>query len=276
MRINHNISSINAARALKDRQTEMTKTMQKLASGMRINNGSDDPSGLAVSERLRTQINGLRQAERNTEDGLSLVQTADGYLGQVTNLMQRIRVLSVQAANGIYSSADRVLMQVEVSQLISEVDRLASQAEFNRFKLLMGDFARNSKVNSMWFHLGPNAYQRERAFIQTMTSRALGIQGASLTSVVLANDTIGLTDAALEKLMKQRADLGAYSNRLEVTARGLMSAYENVQASESRIRDADMAQELVELTRSQILESAASSMLTQANLRGRAALRLLE
>jgi flagellin len=140
----------------------------------------------------------------------------------------------------------------------------------------MGDFARNSKVNSMWFHLGPNAYQRERAFIQTMTSRALGIQGASLTSVVLANDTIGLTDAALEKLMKQRADLGAYSNRLEVTARGLMSAYENVQASESRIRDADMAQELVELTRSQILESAASSMLTQANLRGRAALRLLE
>ena len=180
MRINNNISSINAARALKDRQTEMTKTMQKLASGMRINNGSDDPSGLAVSERLRTQINGLRQAERNTEDGLSLVQTADGYLGQVTNLMQRIRVLSVQAANGIYSSADRVLMQVEVSQLISEVDRLASQAEFNRFKLLMGDFARNSKVNSMWFHLGPNAYQRERAFIQTMTSRALGIQGASL------------------------------------------------------------------------------------------------
>ena len=141
MRINNNISSINAARALKDRQTEMTKTMQKLASGMRINNGSDDPSGLAVSERLRTQINGLRQAERNTEDGLSLVQTADGYLGQVTNLMQRIRVLSVQAANGIYSSTDRVLMQVEVSQLISEVDRLASQAEFNRFKLLMGDFA---------------------------------------------------------------------------------------------------------------------------------------
>lgn len=276
MRINHNISAINANRTLKFRGWELDKSMAKLSSGERITRSGDDPSGLAVSEKMRTQINGLRQAERNTEDGLSFIQTADGYLAQTADVMQRVRTLSIQAANGIYSEKDRQLMQVEVSQLIDELDRVASQAEFNRFKLFLGDYARSSKLGSMWFHMGPNQYQRERAYVQTMTAQALGLGDVSLTSVARANDTIGLIDSALERLMKQRADLGAYANRLETTAKGLMSAYENVTAAESRIRDADMAEEMVGFTRNQILESAATSMLAQANMRGTAALRLLE
>lgn len=276
MKINHNMSAINAARTLKFKSWDIESSIAKLSSGERITKAGDDPSGLAVSEKMRTQVRGLRQAERNTEDGLSFIQTADGYLDQVANVMQRVRVLSVQAANGIYSREDRMLMQVEVSQLVDEVNRVASQAEFNRFKLLLGDFARNSKVGSMWFHMGPNAHQRERAYVQTMTSSALGIAGVSLTSAARANDTIGMIDAALETLLKQRADLGGYANRLETAAKGLMSAYENVTAAESRIRDADMAEEMVELTRNQILESASVSMLAQANMRGQSALRLLE
>lgn len=276
MIINHNMSSINAHRVLKFREWDVDKSMAKLASGERITSAADDPSGLAVSEKLRTQVQGLRQAERNTEDGLSFIQTADGYLDQVSNILQRIRVLSVQAANGIYSNDDRILMQVEISQLVDEVDRISSQAEFNRFKLLQGDYARQSKVGSMWFHMGPNMHQRERAYIQTMTSIALGVKAASLTSAAKANQTIGMADQALEIMAKQRADLGAYANRLETSAKGLMSAYENVQASESRIRDADMAEEMVEYTKNQILAQASIAMLAQANSRGSAALRLLE
>ncbi|RME92535.1 MAG: flagellin [Candidatus Hydrogenedentota bacterium] len=275
MIINHNMSSVNANRTLKFRTWEIDKTMAKLASGERITKASDDASGLAVSEKMRTQVHGLRQAERNTEDGLSFIQTADGYLDQMANLLQRIRVLAVQSANGIYSNEDRVLMQVEVSQLVDEVDRISSQAEFNRFKLFLGDYARNSKKASMWFHMGPNMNQRVRAYVATMTTAALGIQGVSLTSIKGSNDTIGLVDTALEKLLKLRADLGASANRLEISAKGLMSAYENVMAAESRIRDADMAEEMVEYTRNQILEQAAVSMLAQSNLRGQQALRLI-
>jgi flagellin len=276
MIINHNMSSINASRVLKFRTWELDKGMAKLASGERITRSSDDASGLAVSEKMRTQVYGLRQAERNTEDGLSFIQTADGYLDQVANVLQRIRLLSLQSANGIYAAEDRQLMQVEVSQLIDEVDRIASQAEFNRFRLFLGDYSPGSKRASMWFHMGPNANQRERAYIMTMTAKALKINGVSLSTVGRSNEAIGLVDEALMGLMKQRADLGAYANRLEITAKGLMSAYENTQAAESRIRDADMAEEMVSYTRSQILESAAVSMLAQANVRGQQALRLLQ
>ena len=275
MIINHNLSSITANRVLKFKSWDLDVTMAKLSSGERINRASDDASGLAVSEKMRTQIHGLRQAERNTEDGLSFIQTADGFLDQVANSLQRIRLLAVQSANGIYASSDRVLMQVEVSQLVDEVDRVASQAEFNRFKLLLGDYARGSKVGSMWFHMGPNQHQRERSYIRTMTAKALKVNGISLTNVAASNDAIGRVDEALQQLMKQRADLGAYSNRLEVSAKGLMSAYENIQAAESRIRDADIAEEMVNYTRDKILQSAAVSMLAQANLRGQDALRLI-
>lgn len=278
MIINHNISAINANRSLKFKQWDVDKDMARLSSGMRINKAGDDASGLAVSEKMRTQVQGLRQAERNTEDGMSFIQTADGYLDQSANILQRIRVLSVQSANGIYTTEDRQMIQVEVSQLVDEIDRIASQAEFNRFKLFLGDFASGSRKASMWIHMGPNMHQRERLFIGTMTANALNVKknGRTLTvsSVGQANDAIGLIDGALHTLMKQRANLGAYYNRLETSAKGLMSAYENVQASESRIRDADMAEEMVSYTTNQILSQSGTAMVAQANMRPQMALRL--
>jgi flagellin len=281
MIINHNMSAINANRALKFQHWEANKSMEKLASGERINRAGDDASGLAVSEKMRTQIQGLRQAERNTEDGMSFVQTAEGYLNQSASIIQRIRVLSIQAANGIYSPEDRQLIQVEVSALVDEVDRIASQAEFNKFKVLTGEFARVNAKASMWFHMGANMNQRERVYIGTMTAQAFkfrdvgGKVAVSLSTPDGANSAIGILDAALQKLGKQRADLGAYYNRMEMTAKGLMSAYENVQASESRIRDADMAETMVDFTRSSILVQTGTSMLAQANLQPQSVLRLL-
>ncbi|MBI3396334.1 MAG: flagellin [Spirochaetia bacterium] len=275
MIINHNMSAVNAHRSLKFSVWDVDRTMEKLSSGMRINRSGDDPSGLAVSEKMRTQIQGLRQAERNTEDGLSFVQTTEGYLAQSSDIVQRIRVLAVQSSNGIYSPQDRQLIQVEVSQLVREVDRVASQAEFNRFALLQGDFSRTSKGASMWFHMGPNANQRERVYIGTMTSGALSLTKVSVSTPALANDAIGKADSALTRIMKQRADLGAYANRMEHAAKGLMNAYENVQASESRIRDADMAEEIVHLTSRQILTQTGTAMLAQAGIRPQGILQLL-
>ncbi len=280
MIINHNMSAINANRVLKFNVWEVDKSMEKLSSGLRINRAGDDPSGLAVSEKMRTQIKGLRQAERNTEDGMSFIQTAEGYLQQTSDILQRIRVLAIQASNGIYSPSDRQLIQVEVSQLVDEIDRIASQAEFNRFDLLLGRFARTSRIGSMWFHLGPNANQRERAFIGTMTARALGFKDASgkiisISTPANANNTIEVVDKALQKIMKQRSDLGAYYNRLEHAAKGLMVAYENVQASESRIRDTDMAEEIVNLTTKQILTETSAAMLAHAGARPQTVLNLL-
>lgn len=281
MIINHNMSAINANRALKFKHWDVNRSMEQLSSGMRINRAGDDASGLAVSEKMRAQIQGLRQAERNTEDGMSLVQTAEGYLNQTAAILQRIRVLAVQSSNGIYTQLDRQLIQVEVSALIDEVDRIASQAEFNKFKLLLGDFARMNARASMWFHMGPNMHQRERIYIQTMTSMGLGLKErtgrflANLSTAELANRSIGIIDDALHKISKQRADLGAYYNRLEHAARGLMNAFENLQASESRIRDADMAETLVDLTKDQILVQSGTAMLAQANMKTRTILTLL-
>ncbi len=281
MIINNNMGAINANRTLKFTHWDVDKSMQKLSSGLRINKAGDDASGLAVSEKMRTQIQGLRQAERNTEDGMSFVQTAEGYLNQSAQIIQRIRVLSVQAANGIYSNEDRQLIQVEVSALVDEVDRIASQAEFNRFKVLTGEFSKVNPKASMWFHMGANANQRERIYIGTMTAHSFRLRDGtgkvvvSLSSPGGANNTIGLMDNALQRLSKQRADLGAYYNRLEMTAKGLMSAYENTQAAESRIRDADMAEEMVNFTRSTILVHTGTAMLAQANLQPQSILRLL-
>jgi len=280
MIINHNLSAINSHRVLKFQQWNVDKNMEKLSSGLRINRAGDDASGLAVSEKMRAQINGLRQAERNTEDGMSLIQTAEGYLQEIADILQRIRVLAVQSSNGIYTAEDRQMIQVEVSQLIDEVDRIASQAEFNKMNLFQGDFARGSRISSMWFHIGPNQHQRERVYIQTMTSQALNLKrydGSLLTlsTAEFANDAIGVLDAALYRVNKQRADLGAYYNRLEHAAKGLMIAYENTQASESRIRDVDMAEESVSFTKNQILVQSGTAMLAQANIRPQSVLQLL-
>lgn len=282
MIINHNMSAINANRALKFTSVDVEKSMEKLSSGQRINKAGDDASGLAVSEKMRTQIQGLRQAERNTEDGMSFVQTAEGYLDQTAQTIQRMRVLAVQSANGIYSNEDRQLIQVEVSALIDEVDRTASQAEFNRFKVLTGEFSRVNPKASMWFHLGANTNQRKRVYIGTMTAQAFNMKDGtgkiamSLSTPGGANAAIGVLDMALQKLSKQRADLGAYYNRLDMTSRGLMTAYENIQAAESRIRDADMAEEMVGFTKNQVLTQTGTAMLSQANMHSQSVLRLLQ
>jgi flagellin len=282
MIINHNMSAINANRALKFTHWNVDKSMANLSSGERINKAGDDASGLAVSEKMRTQIQGLRQAERNTEDGMSFIQTAEGYLHQTATIIQRMRVLSVQAANGIYTAKDRQLIQVEISALVDEIDRTASQAEFNRFKVLTGDFSRINPRASMWFHLGPNSNQRKRVYIGTMTAQSFAMKdGAGRVTITLstpggANNAIGILDTALQRLSKQRADLGAYYNRLDMTAKGLMVAYENVQAAESRIRDADMAEEMVNFTKDMVLVQSGTSMLAQANTKTQSVLRLLQ
>ncbi len=278
MIINHNISAIFSHRTLKFHDMDLSKDIEKLSSGMRINRAGDDAAGLAVSEKMRTQVRGLRQAVRNTEDGISFIQTTEGYLQETQNMIQRIRVLAVQAANGIYTEEDRQQIQVEVSQLIDEIDRIASQAEFNKMKMLTGAFARLNPTASMWFHMGANMHQRERVF---MTTAALGLRNPTVLTFISistpdkANSVIGLADDALRRISKQRADLGAYQNRLEHAAKGLMNAYENIQAAESRIRDTDMAEQMSSFTRYQILVQAATAMVAQSNMKTQTVLQLL-
>ncbi|MDH5654941.1 MAG: flagellin [Spirochaetia bacterium] len=282
MIINHNMSAIFAHRVEKFHDWDLTKGIEKLSSGMRINRAGDDAAGLAVSETMRTQIQGLRRAEQNTEDGISFAQTTEGYLSELANIVQRIRVLAIQSSNGIYSSLDRQLIQVEISALVDEIDRISSQAEFNRMKLLTGAFTRFNPTASMWFHMGPNQHQRERIYVNTMTSSSLGLRNPmtltfiSISSPTKANSTIGLADEALRRITKQRADLGAYQNRLEYAARGLFNAYENTQAAESRIRDTDMAEEMIKFTKYQILTQSSMAMLAQANGKSQMIMRLLQ
>lgn len=286
MIINNNISAINSQRTLKFKNWDLGKDMRELSSGLRINRAGDDASGLAVSEKMRSQIRGLRQAERNTEDGVSFIQTTEGYLQESQDILQRIRELAVQAANGIYTDEDRMLIQVEVSQLVDEVNRIASHAQFNTLNMLTGRFSNPNEggnpVSSMWFHIGANMDERRRVYIGTMTAAALGIQNLqdgtaiSISSVDKANTTIGLVDEALTKVSKQRSNLGAYQNRLELTAKGLMIAYENTIASESRIRDTDMAESSVQLAKDSILQQSNLAMLAQANTMGQGILRLIQ
>ncbi len=284
MIINHNLSAINASRTLKFTAWDLNKNLEKLSSGMRINRASDDASGLAVSEKMRSQIRGLRQAERNAEDGISFIQTTEGYLQETTDVLQRIRELSIQAANGVYTTEDRMQIQAEVSQLSDEIDRVASQGQFNKMNILTGRFSNTSigglPTASMWFHIGANQDQRVQAYIGTMTAFGLGMRTSSgtnfsISSIDGANSMITKIDAALLKVSKQRADLGAYQNRLEFTAKGLMIGYENLQASESRIRDSDMAEEMVGFTKNQILMQSGTSMLAQANMLPQTILKLL-
>jgi flagellin len=285
MIINHNLSAIFANNQLHQNDIAMTKRMEKLSSGMRIVRAGDDASGLAVSEKLRSQIRGLNQAEKNAENGISFIQVAEGYLQEGQDVLQRIRELAVQAANGIYSDEDRMQIQVEVSQLIDEIDRIASHAQFNGMNMLTGRFARetgeNTITNSMWFHIGANMDQRERVYIGTMTSYALNVKEVGSDDILSletpdgANRAIGSVDVALTKISKQRADLGAYQNRLEYAAKGLSVGAENMQASESRIRDANMALEMVEYTKDAILVQSATAMLAHANTKNQAMLQLL-
>ena len=280
MIINHNISSLNANRLLGIKSLEVDKSMAKLSSGMRINTAGDDASGLAVSEKMRTQIAGLNMASKNAVDAISFIQTTEGFLNETQQLIRRIRELAIQSSNGIYTSEDRMQIQVEVSQLVAEVDRVASHAQFNGLNMLTGRFARGGAEGgqpaaSMWFHIGANANQRIQAFVGTMTNAGLGISDVSISTVNSANQSIGKLDEALQKVSRQRADLGAYQNRLELLIDGVNIAAENVQAAESRIRDTNMAKQISEYARDQILTQASISMLAQANTKSQAVLRLL-
>jgi flagellin len=290
MIINHNMSALFANRVLKFNNITVDKDMEKLSSGMRINRAGDDASGLAVSEKMRSQIRGLRRAEQNAEDGVSLIQTTEGFLQETQDILQRVRELAVQSSNGIYTPEDRMQIQVEVSQLVDEVNRIASHAQFNGQNLMTGRFARelgeNTVTASMWFHIGANMDQRERAFIGTMTAQGLGLQGLngtpaaatfiSLSTPDQSNRAIGLLDSALLKVNKQRADLGAYQNRLEYAMQGLSIGAENLQASESRIRDTDMAEQMVSYVKNQILVQSATAMLAQANTKPQSVLQLMQ
>ena len=285
MVINHNMSAMFANRQLGVTGLGLNKDMEKLSSGERINRAGDDASGLAVSEKMRSQIRGLNQASQNAENGISFIQTTEGYLQETTDIMQRIRELAVQSSNGIYSDEDRMQIQVEVSQLVAEVDRIASSAQFNGMNMLTGRFAQpmgeNVVTGSMWFHIGANMDQRTQVFIGTMSATALGIRSIgteekiSLQTPEDANRAIGTLDEAIKKINKQRADLGAYQNRLELTVKGLDVSAENLQASESRIRDTDMASQMVEFTKNSILQQAGTAMLAQANSQSQNVLSLL-
>ena len=286
MVINHNMSAMYSNRTLGVTNGSLTKDMEKLSSGEKINRAGDDASGLAVSEKMRSQIRGLNQASRNAANGISFIQTTEGYLQETTDIIQRIRELAVQSSNGIYSDEDRMQIQVEVSALVAEVDRIASQAQFNGMNMLTGRFAKptgeNTPTASMWLHIGANMDQRTQVYIGTMTASALGIREIGTEDVMTiatpdeANRAIGTLDEAIKKINKQRADLGAYHNRLDYAVKGLDVAAENTQASESRIRDTDMAAQMVEFTKNSVLTQAGTAMLAQANSQSQSVLSLLQ
>lgn len=286
MIINHNLSAMFSSRALGETSGSNQKNIEKLSSGMRINRAGDDASGLAVSEKMRSQVRGLNQASTNAQNGISFIQATEGYLQESQDILQRMRELAVQASNGIYSSEDRMQIQVEVSQLVAEIDRIASAAQFNGMNMLTGRFAKetgeNTVTGSMWFHIGANMDQRTRVYIGTMTSKALGVMNVGDEKIMTladpdnSNRAIGTLDEALKKVSKQRADLGAYQNRLEYAVKGLNVGSENLQAAESRIRDTDMAKEMVDFTKNQILTQAGTAMLAQANQGTQSVLSLLK
>ena len=286
MIINHNPSAMFASRNFALTQAFLRTNMERLSSGMRINRARDDATGLAVSERMRAQIRGLNMAARNVQNGVSFIQTTEGFLQGTQNVLHRLRELAVQSANGIFTSQDRIFIQVEVSQLVAEIDRIANHAQFNGMNLLTGRFSRPAgqtmPTASMWFHLGANMDQRMQVFIGDMTAAALGIRDPgddsfiSLADPESANRAIGALDMALTLVSAERANLGAFQNRMEFAIRSIEIGAENLQAAESRIRDTNMASEMVSYTRNMILSQAGIAMLSQANLRGQMVTQLLQ
>lgn len=271
MIINHNLSAMYASRQLNLANDAVQIDAAKLSSGERITKASDDASGLSISEKMRAQIRGLNRASKNIQDASSLVQTTDGYLSELTDVVQRIRELAVQAGNGVYQAEERQMMQIEVNQLVSEVSRIASQASFNGMTLLSGRFDSEKGVESLQFTIGANVDQRISLNISAMTAEDLGLKGAqgtdetiSLEDTESANMAIATVDEALRKINMQRADLGAAQSKLEFGKKGIDIAAENLQASESRIRDVDVAQQMVEFSKNQILQSASGAMLAQS------------
>ena len=276
MRIQHNISALNTHRNLTFNNTEASKNLEKLSSGYKINRAGDDAAGLAISEKMRSQIKGLDMATKNSQDSISLIQTAEGALNETHAILQRMRELSIQSRNDTNQDSDRKYLQDEVTQLVAEIDRIATTTEFNEKKLLSGKFS--TANTALTFQIGANESQTMTLNIGDM--RASGLQ-QSLAAVDIgkgstASKAIDVIDQAITKVSEQRSLLGAVQNRLEHTINNLGAASENLTAAESRIRDTDMAKEMMGFTKNNILMQAAQSMLAQANQQPQGVLQLLQ
>jgi flagellin len=284
MRIMTNLPAIYSHRQLTITNARINRSMEKLSTGFRINRAADDAAGLAVSEKFRTQIRGLEQAGKNTQDGISMIQTAEGGLEELQNMLHRMRVLAVQAANDTLTTSDRALIQLEINQLLDEIDRMQSSVEFNTKPLLTGIYAEGGEIGSIVFHVGANTNQTISVEIRSFSTSGLSIDtlhtqnstagGSALTSIAGANSAIGLLSNAINNVSSQRAVLGAFQNRLEHTYNFINISRENQIAAESRIRDTDMAAEMVNFTKDQILAQAGQAMLVQANLKPQSVLQL--
>ena len=273
MRINANIMAINSHRQLGTLNSQQAKSTEKLSSGYRVNRAADDAAGLAISEKMRAQIRGMNQASRNAQDGISVVQTAEGAMDEIHAMLQRMKELSVQAANDSNQDTDRALIEKEVTQLITEINAIADKTQFNKMKLIDGTYKDKD------FQVGANNTDSERIRITIASAKAKGL-GASSDNVTVVNKSkaqksISNVELAIIKLAENRATLGAIQNRLEHTIRNLDNSAENLTASESRIRHTDMAKEMMEFTRVNILTQAAQSMLAQANQLPQGVLQLL-
>ena len=280
MIINFNQSAAFASRIANVNDSNLQNTMNALSSGKRINSAKDDASGLAVSTKMQSMIRGLNQASRNIADGSSMLNVASGYLQETTDILQRIRELAVQSSNGIYSDEQRSMIQIEVSQLVSEVDRIASSATFNGLQLFTGRFAAGN--DTIILHIGSQADQQISFNLEAATAEAFGlknVQGSgeslSISNPDEANMAIATVDEALLRVSKQQALIGANQNRMEVAKQGIDIASENMSAANSRIEDADMAEAMVNYTKNQILTQAATAMLGQANSQSQNVLALL-
>ena len=279
MVINNNMLAINSHRSLKMTGTDQAKAVEKLSSGLRINRAADDAAGLAISEKMRAQVRGLNQASRNAQDGISLIQTAEGALTETHAMLQRMRELTVQAANDTYTKSDREKIAEELNQLSQEITDITTKTEFNTKKLLNGSLA----ASAVYLQVGANKGQSISFTIGNMNAGSLGVAAGSIGNKVNPDGATGASisslvetvNTAIETVSAERAKLGAVQNRLEHTIKNLDVAAENLQASESRIRDTDMAQEMMNFTRTNILQQAATAMLAQANQAPQGVLQLL-
>ena len=281
MIINFNQSAAFASRISNINDMNVQNTMNALASGKRINSAKDDASGLAVSIKMKSMIKGLNQASRNIADGSSMLNVASGYLQETTDILQRIRELAVQSSNGIFSADQRSMIQIEVSQLVSEIDRIASSATFNGLQLFTGKFATGNEAITL--HIGSQADQQISFNLEAATAEAFGlrnIQGSgeslSISSPDEANMAIATVDEALLRVSRQQSLIGANQNRMEVAKQGIDIASENMAAANSRIEDADLAEKLVEFSKNQVLSQSSLAMIAQANSQSQNVLALLK
>ena len=277
MRINTNVMALNASNMLAGNQGAVQKSINKLSSGLRINSAADDAAGLAISEKMRSQIRGLNQAESNAQDGISLIQTAEGALQQTTDILQRMRELVVKAENtGVLSTDDKTSISVEIKELEVEIDRIALSTSFNGKTLLDGKFdgAGDADEKKLKFKVGANTLGEDTlaVTIGNMTADSLGVKNLNLDDPSAALNTI---DAVIISVSNQRAKLGAYQNRMEYAIESISATAENLTNAESRIRDVDMAAEMVNFTKNNILQQSAMSMLAQANQQPQQILSLL-